>query len=376
MAQSVTPLLQNGEIENLKRFDVVTDDSDHYYLNLNLPKKNDGDCFTNGGSKVHKKIMQEWKILDQHLPEAILVRVYERRIDLLRAVIVGATGTPYHDGLFFFDIAFPSDYPSSPPQVYYRAFGLRLNPNLYANGRVCLSLLNTWSGKKNEKWNPSGSTILQLLISIQGLVLNEKPYYNEPGLGGWPGRAFLEKNSRAYNEDVFVLSCKTMLFLLRRPPKNFEGFVAEHFGKRGDAILRACKAYTDGRMRVGYHTDDGSSRKLATIKVSTKFKASMEGLYPELVVAFTKNGASLGNFVEQVEVKCETVSLDPSPKGIEKKTVSLEQPPKVIEKKKVGIWKKIIGNLTKILGLKTMPSLKRSASGVVQRNGEGDPVGF
>jgi len=43
------------------------------------------------------------------------VRIYEDRMDLLRAVIVGASGTPYHDGLFFFDFHFPSEYPNIPP---------------------------------------------------------------------------------------------------------------------------------------------------------------------------------------------------------------------------------------------------------------------
>lgn len=47
--------------------------------------------------------------------ETIFVRVYESRMDLLRAVIIGAEGTPYHDGLFFFDLFFPSSYPNVPP---------------------------------------------------------------------------------------------------------------------------------------------------------------------------------------------------------------------------------------------------------------------
>lgn len=49
------------------------------------------------------------------LAEIIYVRVYEERMDLLRAVLVGAPGTPYHDGLFFFDIFLPSEYPYEPP---------------------------------------------------------------------------------------------------------------------------------------------------------------------------------------------------------------------------------------------------------------------
>lgn len=36
-------------------------------------------------------------------------------MDLLRAAIAGSNGTPYHDGLFFFDIYLPPQYPHEPP---------------------------------------------------------------------------------------------------------------------------------------------------------------------------------------------------------------------------------------------------------------------
>lgn len=49
------------------------------------------------------------------MTEEIYVRVYEDRMDLLRAVIVGAYGTPYQDGLFFFDFHLPPEYPDVPP---------------------------------------------------------------------------------------------------------------------------------------------------------------------------------------------------------------------------------------------------------------------
>lgn len=39
------------------------------------------------------------------------------RVDLLHAAMVGPAGTPYHDGLFFFDVKLPADYPATPPQV-------------------------------------------------------------------------------------------------------------------------------------------------------------------------------------------------------------------------------------------------------------------
>lgn len=50
--------------------------------------------------------------------DSIFVRAYEDRMDLLRAVIMGPAGTPYHDGLFFFDIYFPPQYPHVPPVIF------------------------------------------------------------------------------------------------------------------------------------------------------------------------------------------------------------------------------------------------------------------
>jgi len=104
-------------------------------------------------------------------------------------------------------------------KVHYHSGGLRLNPNLYACGKVCLSLLNTWSGSKNEKWLPGVSTILQVLVSIQGLILNTKPYFNEPGYAHMSGSANGEKMSFQYNEDTFILSLRTMMYMIRKPPK-------------------------------------------------------------------------------------------------------------------------------------------------------------
>ncbi|KAG2322851.1 hypothetical protein Bca4012_058318 [Brassica carinata] len=81
-----------------------------------------------------KKVQADWQILENDLPETIFVRACESRMDLLRAVIIGAEGTPYHDGLFFFDIQFPDSYPSAPPKVHYHSGGLRIIPNLYNCG--------------------------------------------------------------------------------------------------------------------------------------------------------------------------------------------------------------------------------------------------
>jgi ubiquitin-conjugating enzyme E2 Z len=96
------------------------------------------------------------------------------------ALIIGPSETPYFSGNYFFEINYPLDYPHSPPKVKYCTNGnkIRFNPNLYTCGKVCISLLNTWTG---DQWTScqSISTVLLTLCTL----LCKNPLLNEPGIG-------------------------------------------------------------------------------------------------------------------------------------------------------------------------------------------------
>lgn len=81
---------------------------------------------------------------------------------------------------------------------------IRFNPNLYAEGKVCLSILNTWNGKPEEKWNAKTSSLLQVLVSIQSLILVPDPYFNEPGYQSSKGTSSGDALSRAYNHNLYA----------------------------------------------------------------------------------------------------------------------------------------------------------------------------
>lgn len=83
----------------------------------------------------------------------------------LKVLITGPLDTPYMNGCFEFDVCFPANYPNTPMLINLRTTGrnsVRFNPNLYECGKVCLSLLNTWSGRTQDMWNPSTSNLIQV----------------------------------------------------------------------------------------------------------------------------------------------------------------------------------------------------------------------
>ena len=132
-------------------------------------------------SPLLRRIRKEHGILASSLPEGVWVRTWDERLDLLRILIVGARDTPYELAPFVMDFQFQDDFPTQPPQAYFHSWthGVgRINPNLYEDGKCCLSLLGTWdSDTKNEGWSID-SSMLQVVVSLLGLVLVKEPYYS------------------------------------------------------------------------------------------------------------------------------------------------------------------------------------------------------
>jgi ubiquitin-protein ligase len=58
---------------------------------------------------------------------------------------------------------------------------VRFNPNLYVDGKVCLSLLGlTFATDESQRWNSESSSLAQILLSMQSQIFGVKePYFNE-----------------------------------------------------------------------------------------------------------------------------------------------------------------------------------------------------
>ncbi|KAL9651522.1 hypothetical protein ABK040_001468 [Willaertia magna] len=194
--------------------------------------------------KFIQVVQKEWKLLQENLPSNIFVKVFENRLDLIRAVIVGSPYTPYNDGVYVFDIYLPPSYPHDPPQVKFFSYNEKINPNLYENGHICLSLLGTWQGKEDhESWVPGKSNILQVLLSIQGLVLVPEPYYNEANHDKQLNTATGSHNSNLYNENTLLLCIRHMIKNIRHPPLHCEAIIMKNFKEKASSIIARLEPY-------------------------------------------------------------------------------------------------------------------------------------
>ncbi|TCD63872.1 hypothetical protein EIP91_004811 [Steccherinum ochraceum] len=199
-------------------------------------------------------IAKELAVLTTNLPVAwnssVFLRVDESRVDVIKALITGPEGTPYYNGCYLFDIFLGASYNQAPPSVKYITTNggkFRFNPNLYADGKVCLSLLGTWQG---PGWVAGRSTLLQVLISIQSMILCDEPYLNEPAWANGSG----SPQSKAYSANVRRMVVKTaMLGNLKNPPEPFADVIRTHFRIKADTLVKQLDDWLeqdDGKLTV------------------------------------------------------------------------------------------------------------------------------
>ena len=93
------------------------------------------------------------------------------------ALMFGPKDTPYEYCPLEFEIVIPDDYPFAPPSVSYKTNdgATRFHPNFYTDGKVCLSILGTYSG---PKW-ASSMNISTVLLSIYSIITTN-PLVHEP----------------------------------------------------------------------------------------------------------------------------------------------------------------------------------------------------
>ena len=289
------------------------------------------------------RISAEFSSLRRNLPNnwdtSIIVRACSDNLNLFSFVITGPKDTPYHNGIFEFHAYFPKNFPNCEPKVLLDTTGggtFRFNPNLYDCGKVCLSLLGTWSGQDGESWNKDNSTFLQVLVSIQSLILVERPYFNEPG---WEREMHTEKGKEKsfnYNDKIRYGTFKwAIVDKFENPAYGFENMTREHFLLKKEEILKVTNTWVAETKKYETEMKDLSIKllklyakaeeEIESVKTEEKLTASEEKLEVLLKTEAIKMVDKLVNdSFDKVEKIIIPNSDDDSPEEIFLKTLDIK----------------------------------------------------
>ena len=184
-------------------------------------------------TKAVKRILQDIENIskDDIRSQGIFYEFDESNISQGTALVIGPSDTPYEGGFYFFSVKFPPNYPFDPPAMSTLTQDgfTRFNPNMYREGKVCLSLLNTWH--VGDKWSGCQS-LSSVFLSILTSVLVPDPVFNEPGFEGKEGH---KEQSAVYNRMILHANLQTAVIdMIKNPPpfaKPFYSHMVESFLK-------------------------------------------------------------------------------------------------------------------------------------------------
>nr|CAD7604819.1 unnamed protein product [Timema genevievae] len=140
---------------------------------------------------ARRRLMRDFKRLQEDPPTGVSGAPTDNNIMIWNAVIFGYV-LFFHcstlDGTFKLTIEFTEEYPNKPPTV--RFVSKMFHPNVYADGGICLDILQ-------NRWSPTYD-VSAILTSIQSLLSDPNP--NSPANS--MAAQLYKENRREYEKRV------------------------------------------------------------------------------------------------------------------------------------------------------------------------------
>jgi len=136
-------------------------------------------------------------------------------------LIWGPSNTIYEDMPMVYSVKFTTGYPFDPPKVSFMTTDshTRFHPNMYIDGKVCLSILGTWDG---PRWVAS-QRFSSIPLTLQSLMTNN-PIEHEPGY-----EKRNDDKAISYNEYVTYRCLVFLVNIIERYSNNKLPFILDNF---------------------------------------------------------------------------------------------------------------------------------------------------
>eukprot|EP01129_Flabellula_baltica_P013415 TRINITY_DN6213_c0_g1_i1.p1 TRINITY_DN6213_c0_g1~~TRINITY_DN6213_c0_g1_i1.p1 ORF type:complete len:310 (+),score=96.29 TRINITY_DN6213_c0_g1_i1:20-949(+) len=209
---------------------------------------------------VIKLLQNTYKKLQDEPVEGFTVVPNENDFLDWAVYIEGPKDTPYEGGIFELRMTFPDQFPMMPPTLEF--VSEFFHPNVYANGKVCISILHEPGTdafneleSASERWLPS-QTVSSIIMSVISM-LNDPNFSSPANIDAsvlWRNDfekykekcATLVRKANEANSDVFIPHPETN-------PEERQIYLAKQRSKEGGVI-----GYDDYEVDWGDSADFGS----------------------------------------------------------------------------------------------------------------------
>ena len=90
-------------------------------------------------TSARKRLIRDFKRMQNAPPQGVQASPLDNNVKAKQAVIFGPDDTPWEGGTFKLLLEFTEEYPNKPPAV--RFLSKIFHPNVYADGKICLDIL-------------------------------------------------------------------------------------------------------------------------------------------------------------------------------------------------------------------------------------------
>jgi ubiquitin-conjugating enzyme E2 A len=118
------------------------------------------------GANLQRRLLKEYKKVQEDKNKSFTATIDPGNITKWTAAVFGPEGTEWEGGVFRLAVSFPDDYPIHAPEVRFVA-PYPFHPNVYANGKICIDILqHNWS---------AAYELASVLTSVQALLIDPNP---------------------------------------------------------------------------------------------------------------------------------------------------------------------------------------------------------
>jgi ubiquitin-protein ligase len=207
---------------------------------------------------------------EEYAKQGIYYYVNETNMMTGILLVWGPEDTLYENMPMCYFITFPHTYPFDPPKAEFITSdgSTRFHPNMYVDGKVCLSILGTWEG---PKW--TGILRLSSVGVILQSIMDNNPVVHEPGCATRTDSYVVDYNEFVGSKVLDFLTHLVLTYIDTKSLPNYLKPFESIFVERIQPIVSCLEKRLEEKIKTG---EKFWSQLIYRLSGSTNYKRNLE----------------------------------------------------------------------------------------------------